>query len=62
MSGQLHAQAAVHRGKSPRYPSDGKLVGLQRRSGHGNEKIIIIIIVSAAVIIGQVTCSSNTEI
>jgi hypothetical protein len=41
MSGQLHAPAALHPGKSPRYPLDRRLGGPQGRSGrHGEEKIL----------------------
>jgi hypothetical protein len=40
-SGQLHAPAALPPGKEPRYPSDRRLGGLQRRSGRrGEDKIL----------------------
>jgi hypothetical protein len=38
MSGQLHAPAALHQGKSPWYPLDRRLGGPQSRSGRGGEE------------------------
>jgi hypothetical protein len=38
VSGQLHASAALPQGKSPWYPLDRRLGGLQSRSGHGGEE------------------------
>jgi hypothetical protein len=35
VSGQLHAPAALPHGKSPWYPLDRRLGGLQSRSGRG---------------------------
>jgi hypothetical protein len=40
-SGEFHAPAALPPGKSPRYPLDRRLRGLQSRSGrHGEVKIL----------------------
>jgi hypothetical protein len=38
VSGQLHAPAALPRGKSPRYPLDRRLGGPQSRSGRSLEQ------------------------
>jgi hypothetical protein len=38
VSGQLHAQAALPQGKSPWYPPDRRLGGLQSRSERGGEE------------------------
>jgi hypothetical protein len=38
VTGQLHAPAALPRGKSLRYPLDGRLAELQIRSGRGGDK------------------------
>jgi hypothetical protein len=38
MSGQLHASAALHQGKSPWYSFDRRLGGPQSRSGRGGEE------------------------
>jgi hypothetical protein len=38
VSGQLHAPAALHKGKKPRYPVDRRLGGPQSRSKHGVEE------------------------
>jgi hypothetical protein len=35
---QLHAQATLPQGKSPRYPLDRRLGGPQSRSGRGGEE------------------------
>jgi len=35
VSGQLHASATLHPGKSPWYPLDRRLGGPQNRSGRG---------------------------
>jgi hypothetical protein len=40
VSGQLHALAALPQGKSPCYPLDRRLGGLQSRSGPGGEEKI----------------------
>jgi hypothetical protein len=37
VSGQLHVPAALLRGRSPRYPLDGRLGGPRGRSGRGVE-------------------------
>jgi hypothetical protein len=42
VSGQLHAPGSLAQGKSPRYPFDRRLGGLQSRSGHGSGKKIPI--------------------
>jgi hypothetical protein len=39
MSGQLHAPAALPRGKSSRYPLENRLGELQNRSGRNDEEI-----------------------
>jgi hypothetical protein len=38
VSGQFHAPAALHPGKSPLYPLDRRLSGPQSRSGRGGEE------------------------
>jgi hypothetical protein len=38
MSGQLHAPAALHPGKSPWYPLDGRLGGPNNRSERDGEE------------------------
>jgi hypothetical protein len=38
VSDQLHAPAALHQGKSPRYPLDRRLGGPQSRSEPGGEE------------------------
>jgi hypothetical protein len=38
VSGQLHAPAALPQEKSPWYPLDSRLGGLQSRSGRGGEE------------------------
>jgi hypothetical protein len=38
VSGQIHAPAALFPEKSPWYPLDRMLGGLQSRSGHGSEE------------------------
>jgi hypothetical protein len=38
VNGQIHAPAALPQGKSPWYPLDRRLGGLQSRSGRGGEK------------------------
>jgi hypothetical protein len=38
VSGQLHAPATLLQGKSPGYPLDRRLGGVQSHSGHGGEE------------------------
>jgi hypothetical protein len=38
VSGQIHAPAALHYGKSPQHPLDKRLGGPQSQSGHGGEE------------------------
>jgi len=38
VSGELHASAALHPGKSPRYPLDRRLGGTQSLSGREDEE------------------------